>query len=561
MTQSGQGDDPRHPQARQAREGIVLPADGSAPLMPGTAGVPAPAAPAAPGAAPAEGSPWGGPWGPDAGAPGTHGGAVPGQSWGGGQWNDAGYAGELPPEAPGQQPGVPPAPHAAPLPPAAEAPQLPPVPEPIPGPPGHYDYGMPQQQGAYQQDAYQQLPYQGDQGDQGYPSLPAPRQGGARHRAPAQPPGGHADEAATQYIPPVGGGALPPEMPAAADHGADATAYLGRVPGHAKHSAPPQQPAQPYAPQHSDSEATQYLAPVQGAGPDEQPTQYIAPVPTQPEGPRQPPPEFDSLFRTQAPGGGDGGSTQQLPRFQPPGPQGGPGPHPGYGAPGQDDGAGRDGGGRGRRGGGGGRSKGPLIAVAGVAIVVLGVGAGALFSSGGDDDGKDDSKTVSATAPASEDASPSPDPAKTQATALDELLGDSNSSRAAVIKAVGNVKSCTDLAQSAKDLRGAAKQRSGLVTRLSKLSVDRLPGHQALTDALNDAWKASASADNHYAAWADQVAGNKKNCPKGHARNTSQAGKANTASGDATKAKNTASKLWNTIAEKYGLTSRQPSQL
>jgi hypothetical protein len=204
----------------------------------------------------------------------------------------------------------------------------------------------------------------------------------------------------------------------------------------------------------------------------------------------------------------------------------------------------------------------PLIAAVGIGIAVLGIGAGALLAGGGDEGQKDAQKqTVSATAPATEgSASPSADPAEQQAVALDKLLADSGSSRSTVINAVEEVKSCENLGQAAEDLRGAARQRTDLVTRLSKISVDRLPGHAALTDALTKAWQASASADNHYAAWADQTAG-KKGCKKGQARVTPQTQAGNRASGTASTEKAKAAELWNTIARKYGLTERQPTQL
>ncbi|NED75750.1 hypothetical protein G3I51_26180, partial [Streptomyces sp. SID9944] len=225
------------------------------------------------------------------------------------------------------------------------------------------------------------------------------------------------------------------------------------------------------------------------------------------------------------------------------------------GGPGQDD----DGGRGGKRTG----SRLPLIAAIGVGIAVLGVGAGALLSGGGDDDKKTDASTnVSATAPASNEpsASPTADPARDQAVALDKLLADSGSSRASVIKAVADVKKCANLQQAAADLRAAAKQRGELVTRLNGLSVDKLPNHAQLTGALTSAWKASASADQHYAAWADQVGG-KNGCKKGQARTTSQAQAGNRQSGVASAQKSKAAGLWNAIAGKYGLTQRQPTQL
>ncbi|MYY80174.1 hypothetical protein GT044_02615, partial [Streptomyces sp. SID335] len=345
-----------------------------------------------------------------------------------------------------------------------------------------------------------------------------------------------ADEGVTQYIPPVGPGALPPEAPAG-----DATQFLGRA----------------------DSGT--------GAGSDSDPTQLIAPIPAGPAGPtgsstppepagapygirpgapgdRQPPAEFDSLFRTEPEAEGPA-STQQMPRVQAQGPAPVPAPDPASG--------GHGGGGRRNRTG----SKVPLIAAVGVGIAVLGIGAGALLSAGGGEDDKgDDGQPVSASGEPDERPSPSADPAKEQAVALDKLLADSNNSRDSVIAAVRNVGKCQNLGQSAKDLRAAAKQRNGLVTRLAGLKVDKLPANDQLTASLNKAWKASAAADNHYAAWADQVAG-KKGCHKGHARNTPQTAAGNRESGTATTAKEQAANHWNAIARKYGLTERNKTQL
>ncbi|MGW4006525.1 hypothetical protein ACWEGM_32840, partial [Streptomyces nigra] len=260
------------------------------------------------------------------------------------------------------------------------------------------------------------------------------------------------------------------------------------------------------------------------------------------------------LFRSES--AGPAPATQHLPPYQqqPQGPHQGGYPPPGR--PGPHD----DGGGRGGRG----RSRVPLIAAVGVGIVALGIGAGALLAGGGGDDDKTEAnQPVSATAPANEEsASPSADPAEEQAIALDKLLADSGNSRTAVIKAVASVKSCGNLQQAAQDLRDAAGQRNRLVADLAKLKVDRLPDHARLTAALNRAWQASASADNHYAAWADQVAGDKKKlCKKGQARVTDETQAGNRDSGTASQQKKTAADLWNAIAREYGLTQRQPVQL
>ncbi|WP_329367095.1 hypothetical protein [Streptomyces sp. NBC_01483] len=568
MTQSGQGE---QPSARTAREGIVLPSDGGEPLLPGMTGdraVPA---------VPAGGQTWDQPWGPDpSAAPAPQpaegwGAPVNGtQTWGGSEQSPAGapapdWGGHNPstqtwaaPEQPAQGWGAAPAQQQGF--PAQQAPGAGALPAEGAQPPsyggqetssygGEQDSGygghqggaipphQPQGAAALPPAVPGALPPAVDEGATQYiPPVPAATEGATRFLPPvAAAP----DEGATQYIPPVGPGALPPEV------------SLGPLPPAA----------------HSDAEATQYIAPVPA-----EPGYGI-----RPGGPedRQPPAEFDNLFRSApgAPSASEGpASTQQLPRFEARAAHAPHTPHAPYaaqapgmpGAPGgraaTRRGAADDGnGGRGGRSG----SRVPLIAAVGIGIVVLGVGAGALLGGGGgSDNGKDDSsKNVSATAGATDGSSSSAaDPAKAQAVALDKLLADSNNSRDSVINAVENVKACTNLDQAAGDLRDAAKQRSELVTRLSGLSVDKLPNNAQLTAALNSAWQASASADNHYAAWADQVKG-KKDCKKGHARRTGQTAEADQASGTATAQKVKAAKLWNSIASTYGLTRRTTTQL
>ncbi|ELS54152.1 hypothetical protein [Streptomyces viridochromogenes] len=611
MTQSGQGEEPS---ARPAREGIVLPSDGGEPLLPGMTGgrdgrptsVPPTPPTAPPPSAPPGGQAWGTPWGPDQNqhqhpspppaAPGQAWGTPPGQAWGGQEQPH-----QSPPAPWGAAPQTPGAAPSQPLPPAggasygggtpgaaAGAPsygQGDPAGSPMPAPQPPYGHGSPSSAPppAGQHGPGAPLPPAGGQtygtpgpggaapdARQGHPNAhgtsgaPLPSAGAGGFGAPPPP----ADEGATQYIPPVAAtlaGAddqatryIPP-VAATPASGADegATQYLPPVgPG----ALPPEAPG----------ESTQILGrarqgggagPMPAAsGPDAEATRYMPPVAGQPGGApygeqeRQPLSDFDNLFRSEPGGAPPAAATQQLPHFQQPQPQGQY--QPAYFPPGQGD----DDGGRGGRK----RSRLPLIAVVGVGIAALGIGAGALLAGGGGDDQKaDDNRPVSATAPATEDSSSPPaDPAEQQAVALDKLLADSGDSRTAVINAVADVKSCGNLAQAAKDLRDAAKQRNQLVTDLSKLSVDQLPNHTALTTALTKAWQASASADDHYAAWADQVAANKgKLCKKGQARTTGQTQAGNRASGTASAEKKTAAQLWNTVAKKYGLTERQPTQL
>ncbi|MFF0386071.1 hypothetical protein [Streptomyces sp. NPDC004286] len=509
MTQSGQGDEPS---ARPAHEGIVLPSDGGEPLLPGMTGAPA----VLPG-----GQAWGGSWGPGQDQqPQQQPQPQQGQGW---------------PPAAAQQWQTPEQP-AGPGPMPPEGPAYPEGPT--------YDaqgYGAaqpyPQQHQGYGNDGYPQqaapLPPMDEAATQFMPPvgpghapegatqyLPPVPSGGADQAAtqyiPPVPSGG-ADQAATQYIPPVASGALPPE----------ATGGDGR---------------QGYPQQPMDEAATQYIPPYQ-AGAD--------------GADRQPPAEFDNLFRG-APYGGDAaqGSTQQMPRVPAGDPRTAPvvSGQPAYRPPMDHDDDGRRGG---RTG-----SRVPMIAAIGVGIVVLGIGAGALLSGSGDD--SDDSKPIASSTPASEQpsasASAADDPAQPQAAELDKLLADSGSSRSTVIQSVERIKACQNLDQAAADLRGAAKQRTDLVARLGKLSVDKLPNNAELNAALTAAWQASAAADNHYAVWARQ-AKSKKVCVKGHARSTNHSQAGNTQSGTASAQKAKAAQLWNAIAGKYGLTTRQPTQL
>lgn len=206
-----------------------------------------------------------------------------------------------------------------------------------------------------------------------------------------------------------------------------------------------------------------------------------------------------------------------------------------------------------------------MIAAAVFGLVVAGLGVGALLS-----DGKAQNNDPVATSPGSGGAgagadapggSAPVDPARPQAVQLDKLLADANDSRTAVIKAVDDIKDCKNLGQAAQDLRDAARQRDELVTRLSDLKMDLLPNHARLSAALTKAWNASADADNSYADWADDAGHDKGGCKDGKAKQTDGAADGNKSSAEATKAKETAATMWNTIAAKYGLTQRDKTQL
>ncbi|MFI0863071.1 hypothetical protein ACH4RA_22930 [Streptomyces smyrnaeus] len=598
---------------------------------------------------PPVGQPWGRPWGPGSEAAQAEGaahgdGTAPGGApqggpgyWGAPQQNAPSGSLPLPPEGTPARPSHPPSPPtpegAGPLPPAT-GPGGPqgtggpggPGPMPLPDGPGAMPSGSTAGYARPEPDAYgQQLPGAMPSTDpygQPGPGVGAPEPYGAarpagpgRHAMPAPPTappaspppppsssaapqGGVGDSDATQMLPPFPTGQPLPGGSVGPD---DGTQLL------------PQQPAGPVG-GGADSEATQYLPPMaggvgsgvgSGVGNDSEATQMLPPMsaaggaPTgggqgaEEPGERRPLPEFDNLFRSDAPrsgapgqaGSDEPGSTQSLPVFdqaaqqqpapprggygypqpgsqrggygypqQPPGPQGGGGGY-GYPQPGSSQYEPKVGGRAARRDADRGRRRTPpwLLIGGGLAgVAAIGLVVGLLLANGGDGSSEENPKPSSA--PAGEE-SPAPDPAEAQAKKLDALLADSNNSRSAVVRSVQNIRACKSLGKAAADLRAAAKQRTGLVRRLGELKTDRIPDSAELNSALKSAWRSSASADTHYAAWADQAA-RKKGCHKGKAKPTKQLAAGNRASGSATIAKKKAARLWNPTAKKYGLEER-----
>ncbi len=156
----------------------------------------------------------------------------------------------------------------------------------------------------------------------------------------------------------------------------------------------------------------------------------------------------------------------------------------------------------------------------------------------------------SASASASPSASPSAGDPGTQAAALSSLLDHSGTSRQSVINAVNNASGCTSLAGAASDLSRAADSRNALLAELDTLEFDALPEAAPALEHLRTAWRESASADAHYAAWAQAQADS--GCGAGQP--SKDAGDA--ASGRATAAKQAFVQAWNDIATRFGLPTR-----
>lgn len=533
---------------------------------------------------PAAGTPWGAPQPQDEQpqAPGL----APGAPQAPGLSQYPGYAGH-----PGQPQIIPGRLESGPagaLPEAADATQmLPPYPGDAPAPgapaPGAFGPGAPGP--APVADATQMLPpYPGADPHQ------LPQQ--AAHQPPQQaagpgpvPPMPQAPPPQPQQPPqmpqgPAGHGPAPDPAPAEATQALplslfqDQDAY-GQQPHDGYPGGQQPQPPQPQQPTYEQAYGGQAQEYASYDGYEQQTQQF-----QQPGQPPQHDSDYDHLFRQDVPSPAPvrphiiqpdrppGQQQGQPPYGGHPGAPGGYGPD-GHGQGGYDGYAGYDDGYDADRGSGG-RKLSPkvLIGIVVAGCVVAGLVVGGLLNSGGSASADNAGGTSSASPSASASASASgsgapaaPDPAEQQAQSLDALLKTSGNSRSSVVGAVASTKECKDLGTAASDLRAAQAQRTGLVTQLGSLQVDKLQDHAALTDALTKAWQASAAADGHYANWAHQAATNKSVCKGGHARTTKEAEEGNRQSGTATEQKKRAVKLWNAIAQKYGLTTRTYSQL
>ncbi|WP_052432982.1 hypothetical protein [Streptacidiphilus carbonis] len=165
--------------------------------------------------------------------------------------------------------------------------------------------------------------------------------------------------------------------------------------------------------------------------------------------------------------------------------------------------------------------------------------------------------SVSASAGASSGAT-SASAAQTQAKAMSDLLATASHSRAAVISAVGDITNCRNLDQAKQNLTTAAGLREQLVSQLGSMQTDQLKNGAALVAALQEGWKASESADSHYAAWAAESKGS---CAHDHRPKAGGRNAADAASGTASTAKEKASKLWNAIAAETGQPKLSATQL
>jgi serine/threonine protein kinase len=142
------------------------------------------------------------------------------------------------------------------------------------------------------------------------------------------------------------------------------------------------------------------------------------------------------------------------------------------------------------------------------------------------------------------------------ATALDSLLVDSSRNRANVVAAVAAAQSCQDPAGAATTLTQAADDRAAELQRLQTLDLSALTGSNQLVGALTSSLDHSQAADQSFAAWATASEGCTGTAP--HDSNYAAASDASTA---ATTSKQQFVNLWNPIAQQFGLTVRQTSDI
>ena len=143
------------------------------------------------------------------------------------------------------------------------------------------------------------------------------------------------------------------------------------------------------------------------------------------------------------------------------------------------------------------------------------------------------------------------------AAGLSGLLSQSGTDHAAVIGAVGNVRSCgKNLGKDVQVFTPAANNRRALLSKLSALTGrSALPA--AMLSDLSGAWQASAQVDADLAKWASAAAGH---CHKGNLKDPNLQASYGP-DGQATAGKQAFARLWNPLARRYGLRTYQSAQL
>jgi hypothetical protein len=132
------------------------------------------------------------------------------------------------------------------------------------------------------------------------------------------------------------------------------------------------------------------------------------------------------------------------------------------------------------------------------------------------------------------------------------LLEQSSSSRGQVAASVQGAAACSlDARQAAATFGAAAQARQTVLTSAAALDVTGLAEGPQLKGLLEQGLQPSVEADQHFQAWAQQLAAS--GCTPGRTTQSSEFTAANDASGRATAGKTAFVGAWNPVAARYGL--------
>jgi len=150
---------------------------------------------------------------------------------------------------------------------------------------------------------------------------------------------------------------------------------------------------------------------------------------------------------------------------------------------------------------------------------------------------------------ASGSSTPPPADQVAQATALKALMDQSTAAHNGINTAITAIGKCGDIAGAITTLTNAANVRAQVATQIDTTDVSALPQGAALAASLKQAMTASATADQNYAAWGQDV----QAACKPPAAHTAHYTAATQNDAVATKAKQTYVGLWNPLAQTLGL--------
>lgn len=198
-----------------------------------------------------------------------------------------------------------------------------------------------------------------------------------------------------------------------------------------------------------------------------------------------------------------------------------------------------------------GRSRAPLV-IGGVVVVVAAVGL-YLGLSGGNSNKPQARPTVSATGTVTHQTP------QQEADALYQLVSQAKTLRSEINGGVSELMACK-ISDAQTDIGNSVTGRQQALAQLQKLDVSKIDGGADVVAALKTAWTDSYTSDSDYGKAADDFA-NGAPCNKSALQKDANLKAANSGSGDSTRAKADAAKLWNDTMTKYNEPEISGSQL